>query len=69
MARVSREILDRWHDSLCANCLKRKENFPKARCPLWYGLFVQRTKVAQENASVFLDEFGMCKGYDSKEVK
>lgn len=56
--------LQRWHDSLCSSCKKRKANFPKARCQIWYSLFVAKSPTAIQNADVLVNERGICKSYE-----
>lgn len=68
MAELPRDKLERWHDQLCSTCTKRKADKPNARCQIWHGLFVVKSKAALQNASMFVDNFGICKAYDPKVV-
>lgn len=69
MATVSPLVLQVWHDYQCTSCTKRKADKPKQRCQIWHALFIAKTPVALQNASKFIDKFGMCKGYDPEEVR
>lgn len=68
MAELSNEQLIAWHDNLCGNCTKRKENMKNARCQIWHALFIEKSQTARENAHLF-QEHGVCKGYDPKVVR
>lgn len=68
MAELSNEQLIAWHDNLCGNCTKRKENMKNARCQIWYSLFIQKSPTAIANAHLF-QEHGVCKGYDPKVIR
>lgn len=69
MEKLTDEQLMYWHDNICSDCEKRKENKPKARCQIWYGLFVIKNKAALDNAHMFVDRMGVCKGYEPKVVR
>ena len=65
---MDKDQLNKWHDVLCANCTKRKENMRNARCQIWHALFVEKSPTAIANARLF-QENGVCKGYDPKVVR